>query len=202
MSKSGISFVIRNRQRTRRIDLAALRRMVRAILAGPLEAGRAELCFHLVGAVEITRLNESYLGHEGSTDVITFDHTDLAEGLSVNPLVRCSPLMVSGELNSTLKGGHQTLAAGSWPARDPGLAGRAFQGEIYLSVDAAVAQARQFRTTWQAELVRYVIHGLLHLAGHDDRRAPARRQMKREEDWLLRWVRRQFSLAGLAGARN
>ena len=28
--------------------------------------------------------------------------------------------------------------------------------------------ARQFRTTWWTELVRYVIHGMLHLAGHDD----------------------------------
>jgi probable rRNA maturation factor len=79
-------------------------------------------------------------------------------------------------------------------------AGRSLQGEIYISMDAAVAQARQFRTTWQAELVRYVIHGLLHLAGHDDQRAPARRRMKREEDRLLRGVARQFSFKQLAAA--
>ena len=60
-------------------------------------------------------------------------------------------------------------------------------GEIFISLDDAVAQARQFRSTWQAELVRYVIHGLLHLRGHDDSRAPERRKMKRAENRLLRF---------------
>ncbi|MBI3191395.1 MAG: rRNA maturation RNase YbeY, partial [Pedosphaera parvula] len=41
-------------------------------------------------------------------------------------------------------------------------------GEIFICVDDAVAQARQFGTTWQSELVRYVIHGILHLRGYDD----------------------------------
>src|SRR5690242_3132921 len=36
-------------------------------------------------------------------------------------------------------------------------------GEIFVCVDEAVKQAQRFRTSWQCELVRYVVHGILHL---------------------------------------
>lgn len=59
-------------------------------------------------------------------------------------------------------------------------------GELFVCIDDAIAQARQFRTTWQSELVRYVIHGILHLCGYDDLKPAARRVMKREENRLLK----------------
>ena len=43
-------------------------------------------------------------------------------------------------------------------------------GEIFICVDEAVLQARKFRTSWQSEIVRYLVHGVLHLLGHDDSR--------------------------------
>src|SRR5262245_51810211 len=58
-------------------------------------------------------------------------------------------------------------------------------GEIFICPEVAVTQAKTFRTTWQTELVRYAIHGLLHLQGHDDRGAEARRKMRRAEERLL-----------------
>jgi probable rRNA maturation factor len=61
----------------------------------------------------------------------------------------------------------------------------------------AVAQSREFGTDWRAELVRYVIHGLLHLLGHDDREPAARRRMKRVESRLLRDIGRRFALSKL-----
>jgi ssRNA-specific RNase YbeY (16S rRNA maturation enzyme) len=60
-----------------------------------------------------------------------------------------------------------------------------------------VKQAREFGTTWQGELVRYVIHGLLHLCGHDDLMSAARSKMKREENRLLRETTKRFVLAKL-----
>jgi rRNA maturation RNase YbeY len=75
---------------------------------------------------------------------------------------------------------------------------RHIHGEIFLCVDEAVLQARRFRTTWQSELVRYVIHGVLHLLGHDDRRMAARRNMKRAENRLLRSMSARFALSRLA----
>ncbi len=73
-----------------------------------------------------------------------------------------------------------------------------FHGEIFISLDAAVSQAKRFRVTWQCELARYAIHGLLHLAGYDDLDRARRRTMKRAEDRLLGWVSRRFSVQGLA----
>ena len=71
-------------------------------------------------------------------------------------------------------------------------------GELFLCVDEAVAYARRYRTTWEAELVRYLVHGLLHLQGYDDRTAPQRRRMKRVEDRLVRTLARRFPLNELA----
>ena len=76
--------------------------------------------------------------------------------------------------------------------------GGSLAGEIFVCVDEAVIQARRFRTTWQEELVRYVVHGVLHLRGHDDLRVAARRRMKREEGRLTRKLARDFRLSKLA----
>ncbi|MEW6305368.1 MAG: rRNA maturation RNase YbeY [Verrucomicrobiota bacterium] len=67
-------------------------------------------------------------------------------------------------------------------------------GEIFVCVDVALRQAKEFHTTWQAEIVRYVVHGVLHLLGHDDLEPAARRRMKREENALLRRLQRRFAL--------
>ena len=82
---------------------------------------------------------------------------------------------------------------------EPGSNGLA--GEIYISVPDAVKQAREFRTTWQEELIRYIIHSLLHLRGYDDLEASKRRAMKREENRLVKKVASQFSLRNLASRR-
>jgi len=57
-------------------------------------------------------------------------------------------------------------------------------GECFICVADAVAQSRQWGTTWEQEVGRYVIHAILHLAGYDDRDPAARRLMKRRENTL------------------
>jgi rRNA maturation RNase YbeY len=71
-------------------------------------------------------------------------------------------------------------------------------GEIFICVEIAVLQAREFRTTWQSEVVRYIVHALLHLCGHDDLKPAARRKMKTVENRLVRRLGRQFRFAALA----
>ena len=70
-------------------------------------------------------------------------------------------------------------------------------GDIVICMEQAVSQARRFRTAWQSELVRYIIHGLLHLCGYDDRHVAARRKMKRAEVRLLRQLANRFDLRTL-----
>ena len=71
-----------------------------------------------------------------------------------------------------------TFDHGSTPAR--------LLGEMFICVPEAVRQAAEFGTTWEAELLRYVIHGILHLRGYDDLEPAKRRVMKREENRLVR----------------
>lgn len=151
---------IHNRQRSRGIDTRLLRKLVRHLFQEELALEDTELGISLVAAPEMTRINEQFLQHKGSTDVITFDY---AEPEARNP-----------ELGTTV------------------------HGELFICVDEAMLQARRFRTSWHSEVVRYIVHGGLHLLGHDDHDPADRREMKREEDRLLQALSRRFPLSRLA----
>ena len=71
------------------------------------------------------------------------------------------------------------------------------QGELFICPAVAVAQAREFGTEWRSELVRYLIHGLLHLLGHDDLTPGPRRKMKQVEGRWVRTISRRFALSKL-----
>jgi probable rRNA maturation factor len=66
-------------------------------------------------------------------------------------------------------------------------------GEICVSVDAAWRQARP-GWTFAEELALYVVHGWLHLLGHDDLDAAAKRRMRRAEKTAMRLLRRAGAL--------
>lgn len=70
-------------------------------------------------------------------------------------------------------------------------------GELFLCVDEATVQATRFGTTWQSELVRYAVHGILHLLGYDDHKPERRREMKRLENRLLKGLAGRFALKKL-----
>lgn len=58
-------------------------------------------------------------------------------------------------------------------------------GEVYVSVERAREQARAYRVPPEEEVLRLVVHGLLHLSGCDDRTASGRRLMhERTEAYL------------------
>ena len=54
-------------------------------------------------------------------------------------------------------------------------------GEVCVSVDTASAYARRHRREFATELLLYVIHGWLHLAGYDDLQPAKKRIMRRAE---------------------
>ena len=71
-------------------------------------------------------------------------------------------------------------------------------GEIFICPVIAEAFAREHGTTWSEEVARYLIHGILHLRGYDDRNATRRKRMMREEDRLMRAAAACFPLSRLA----
>jgi probable rRNA maturation factor len=54
-------------------------------------------------------------------------------------------------------------------------------GDVVISVDTARKQAREYDASLQRELYRLLIHGLLHLLGHDHLAPRERHAMEREE---------------------
>ncbi len=59
------------------------------------------------------------------------------------------------------------------------------EGEIVTSADTAAANAEQFGWSADDELLLYVIHGTLHLAGYDDQNADDRGEMRDRERHYL-----------------
>ena len=57
--------------------------------------------------------------------------------------------------------------------------------EIYISVDTAVRVAEEIGVGVNEELLRYAIHGILHLAGFNDADDSERAKMKTEEDAMV-----------------
>jgi rRNA maturation RNase YbeY len=80
------------------------------------------------------------------------------------------------------------------PSAVSGQRSAAMSGEAFICVADAVKQAREFKTSWQSEVVRYAVHALLHLRGYDDLQFAKRRVMKREENRLMRELAKAFDL--------
>jgi len=59
-------------------------------------------------------------------------------------------------------------------------------GEIFISVETARRHARAFGNSLVHELKRYVVHGLLHLQGFDDRTTSEAHKMKKAQEKILR----------------
>ncbi len=58
-------------------------------------------------------------------------------------------------------------------------------GEIFISVETARRHARVFGNSLERELHLYIVHGVLHLHGFDDRTQPSARRMQRAQEKVL-----------------
>ena len=58
-------------------------------------------------------------------------------------------------------------------------------GEVYVDLDTAAERAPEFGVSPEHEALRYVVHGVLHLAGHDDATDAERAAMRALEDRYL-----------------
>ncbi len=55
-------------------------------------------------------------------------------------------------------------------------------GEVYVSVDCAKAQAKRFKIPLKAEILRLIVHGIFHLTGLDDRTRDEKLSMRKREN--------------------
>jgi probable rRNA maturation factor len=144
---------LRNAQRTRRLRIDFLRRAALVLLDDLLHLFSYELAVHFISAHRMAVMNQQFLQHQGSTDVITFDYRDGYE--------------IEGE-------------------------NKELSGEIFISIPDAIAQATAFARPWEEEVIRYIVHGVLHLRGYDDTTTVERRKMKTAENRLLKNILRRL----------
>ena len=100
----------------------------------------SNLEINFISGEDIHAINKSYLKHDYTTDIITFNYSDSLQQID---------------------------------------------GEIFISIDDALSNSKKFRVTLSDELVRLVIHGILHLLGYDDQNLTDKKIMKRLENKLL-----------------
>ena len=68
----------------------------------------------------------------------------------------------------------------------------ALEAELYISIDRATENAKKLRIPIEKELVHLVIHGVLHLAGYEDKPQTKKKQMQTRERWYLAKFRPVF----------
>ena len=58
-------------------------------------------------------------------------------------------------------------------------------GDIFISLDTVKSNSEEFKVTYDSELLRVIVHGLLHLCGINDKGEGEREIMEAEENKAL-----------------
>lgn len=154
-----------NEQSDREVDVAYLGRLAKATLDSQGVRGEAELSVLFVDEHAIAALNERFLGHAGSTDVLSFPIED--------------EVMVSGRMPD---------AGGTGPGWEPPNLDNAptLLGDVVICPEVAFRNAPDHAGTYEDELALLLVHGILHLLGMDHEIDQEAEIMEAREQELLR----------------
>ncbi len=63
--------------------------------------------------------------------------------------------------------------------------GNVVNGEVYISIDTVRSNSLNYKVSLNNEVLRVIIHGVLHLLSYDDKTEEKKRVMRKKEDlWL------------------
>jgi probable rRNA maturation factor len=146
------------------IDLQRWQRLALDVLADEGVRGGAELSIMFVSELEMTELNETYMGKTGSTDVLAF------------------PLDAPDVTQLVLPAG-----ATRGPDRAPPDPGDMplLLGDVVVCATVAARQAPDHAGTLDDELALLIVHGILHVLGRDHAEAEEAAEMRQRERALL-----------------
>ena len=122
---------------------AAIERFART-LRKEVAKGRA-FDILITGDAELRRLNRDFRGQDYATDVLSFP--------------------AAGQ--QTLPNGRGSDGRGPFPSEPRPSGSDVFLGDIAISLGRARAQAREFGHSIEQEVQILMLHGVLHLCGHD-----------------------------------
>ena len=146
-----------NLQQSAEIDEARIEQIIHDALRSE-QVAAAELSVAIVDDERMHELNRTHLGHDDTTDVLSF-------------LLEC-------ELDS---------ATDEEPRRSEQMLGRGkrLEGELVICAETAQREAGRFGWEVGDELLLYVVHGVLHLCGYVDSSDVERQQMRLRESEIL-----------------
>lgn len=67
------------------------------------------------------------------------------------------------------------------------------EGEIFISMEDARQNSKKFKVSLDNEIMRLVVHGILHLIGYDDKSSVDKKKMKKEENRLVNLLTESFN---------
>ncbi|HRI03762.1 MAG TPA: rRNA maturation RNase YbeY [Pyrinomonadaceae bacterium] len=129
-----------NLQRKIKLDLAPIRAFVADLLASVEESANATFTVAFIGDGRMKQLNELFRNKNTTTDVLSFPN---------------EPDDFAGSTDFSRQ-----------PA-EGGTPNAVFLGDIVISAEQAQKQAAENGLSLDAEIKQLILHGLLHLCGHD-----------------------------------
>jgi len=169
-----------NLQKLYPVDTKSIKKIVRGVLK--FEKQDAELNIVFTDNKRVKEINKTFLGHNYATDVITFAYDEASlnnDKASYNLDRIASPCN-----NRGLKGGYQERAK-KLPEKKVSLPGNTLTGEIIISVEMAKKLAQKHDCAVEGEIALYLVHGLLHLFGYNDKQRKEAKKMHQREGELL-----------------
>ena len=146
------------------IRVPELRRIASGVLDAENVARDVEVEVVLADSATVRELNRLYRGRDEPTDVLSFATADYGE---------VEATFVDDEPRS------ETPVFVEAPDEAPSL------GEVIVCLPVAVAQAEARGHPVAGEIAHLLVHGLLHLGGHDHELDDDEAKMKSREDELL-----------------
>lgn len=70
--------------------------------------------------------------------------------------------------------------------------GNIISGDLFISIERVRSNAAEFGIPFTEEILRVIIHGVLHLMGYKDKSAASRREMRAKEDQCLSLYHQKF----------
>ncbi len=161
-----MDIIIENHQTKLPLNTIQAKKIIQKIIKA--EGWQADqLSYNFVSRQYIQQLNKKFLGRAYATDVLAFGLKD------------------SGQ--RTVNRGQRQKHPLNTVHRSP-FTNKTISGDIVISVDAAMAQSKEYGTSTAYELVLYMVHGLLHLLGYDDHAPKDIQKMRRKEDQIMKYL--------------
>ena len=127
----------------------------------------AELNYIFCSDNYLLALNKKHLNHDTLTDIITFD----------NSAPRSPSLFQGGQSPVDFEPAGADVSEGL---------GQGVVGDIFISIERITENAATYNVSFEKELHRVMVHGLLHLLGYKDKKPADKAQMTGKEDYYLK----------------